>query len=585
MNATVFVESLQSSLKSFLEEPTAEKKRIILQQIGRCTHLPFHMALEDHLLDKCAEVSSVQRSLEKLKETIDTLTCPPCYQGILVDFQKNGSSDRAVVSLGNGGKIETAISPEVERSGLHIGDVVVLNNDSTCVLGSRGPYNRGEVAELDRILEDGRLVLTEHGSGPVIVNPAEPLRGVLVKAGSRIRFDRHAALAFEVIEEREFDGFFDRMAEVSFDDVGGLDEQIERIRQALFWPLMYPEKYARYPIEVPKGILLSGPPGCGKTLLAQATICELLKFYSERNPGGEVDPRSHFLYVKGPEILSMWVGESERAIRDIFRKAGDISRSTGLAVIIFWDEIESIVPVRGSRISSSIDGTVVPAFLSEMDGLEERNGKVILIAATNRPDVIDPAVLRRGRMDVTIEIPRPNRQSARRILNIYLTPDLPYQMEDGEDRAAKAAELVEAAVSYIYRQSEGESSLATVMLRDGSRRTVRPSQLFSGAVAKNVVQRSALCALRQELEIETLLKLSPRSGRASMRKGFSRPQRNSTGISADILLKAIDEEFTEMVKILTPHNVKNYIDLPHEADVVAVEPASPAISAHGYVRH
>ncbi|MFQ6103293.1 MAG: AAA family ATPase [Candidatus Glassbacteria bacterium] len=585
MKAADFVEGLESSLTSFLKEPTAEKKQIILQQIGRCNHLPLHMALEERLLDKCADVSKVQKSMEKLKKTIDTLTCPPCYQGILVDFQKNGNSDRAVVSMGNAGKIETAISPEVEKSDLHVGDVVVLNNDSTCVLGSRGLYNRGEVAELDRMLGDGRLVLIDRGSEPVIVNPAEPLRGVSVSAGSKIRFDRHAALAFEVIEEREFDAFFDLMTEVTFDDVGGCEEQIDRIKQALFWPLLYPEKYARYPIEAPSGVLLSGPPGCGKTLMAKATICELLKFYCERNPEREVDPRRHFIYVKGPEILSMWVGESERAIRDIFRKADDISRSTGLVVIIFWDEIESIVPVRGSRISSSIDGTVVPAFLSEMDGLEERKGKVILMAATNRPDMIDPAVLRRGRMDVTIEIPRPNRQSARDILNIYLSPDLPYQMEEGEDGEAKAAELVEAAVSYIYRQSEGESSLATIMLRDGSRRSIRPSQLFSGAVARNIVQRSALCALRQELEMETLLRPPPKPATASMIKGFSRPRKISTGISADILLRAIDQEFTELVKLLTPRNIKNYINLPDEADVVAVEPASPGISSHRYMRH
>jgi proteasome-associated ATPase len=501
MNRAQFVESLQSQVNNFMNEPSQDGKAALLSEIMRCQELSSHVALEAHLLDRCAGISQVKQELQKLKEVIHALSSPPCYQALLINIPGDGRSDRAVVVTWNGQSIETSISPELDRSSLHVGNLVVLNHDANCIIGCRGPFTSGEVGELSRILPDGRLVLSEHSGELVIVRPVEPLRTVPMKSGSKVRYDRQAALAFEVIQEQEYDGsFLDNMVEAGFQDIGGLDREIEQIREALFWPFLYPEKTRSYKLSLPKGILLSGPPGCGKTLLARATICEFFKILSGSKSIDDTESRRHFFYLKGPEIMSMWVGEAERKIRDVFRNADELSRSTGLPVFLFWDEFDAVAPIRGSRISSSVDSTIVPAFISELDGLDDREGKIVLMAATNRPDTIDPAVTRRGRMDYSLNIPRPDRNSAREILKRYLTADLPYRMENGNDRDAVVEELLEAAVSYIYRHGNNDGSLATILFRDGTRRSVHSHQLFSGAVARNIVRRSSRASLRKDRE-------------------------------------------------------------------------------------
>jgi len=310
--------------------------------------------------------------------------------------------------------------------------------------------------------------------------------------------------------------------------------------------------------------------------LARATISELLRAYQAgSNVQGEVQPERHFYYVKGPELLSMWVGQTERAIRQVFRHAKETSRASGLPVLIFWDEIESLIPVRGSRISSSVDATIVPTFLSEMEGLETADGKVVLIGATNRIDVVDPAMLRPGRFDYIVDVPRPNRAAAREILRLYLKPSLPYGNRDGKSPEELAASLLDMAVAYVYSENEQENRLASILFRDGKRQWVRRSDLFSGAVAKNVVQKASRQALRRELASKM------KGSKADLHLVQEDPVR---GILPEDLITSIQEELGALARVLTPRNIRSYLELPQDQDVVAVEPVPAPPMVHRFVR-
>lgn len=567
----VDLKHLEALLTSFASEPDEDKKRALLSAMQECRHLHVHLALEDRLLQKYLEVTSVQRELEELRKTMEALTAPPHHQAILLgkvgsDGDGNGALERAVVATSSGHRIEAVLSPQLKNEDLRVGDLVVLDKEAACVLADHGPYlGPGEVGQLVRVLPDGRLLLQGHGDEQIVAEPAAALRsnGPL-KEGARVRYERASGIAFEVIPQQETNTFLRKTKPITFADVGGLDQQIERVKEAVFWPLLYPEKFGEYGLEVPRGILLSGPPGCGKTLLARATIFELLRAYQERDGGKEVQAEGHFLYVKGPELLSMWVGETERAIREVFRRARDTSAASGFPVLIFWDEIESLIPIRGSRISSSVDATIVPTFLSEMEGLEDADGKVILMAATNRIDAVDPGMLRPGRFDYILEVPRPNKTAAKEILRLYLRPSLPLASWDGKDPEQIVGELIDVVTAHVYCETE-DNRVATILFRDGSRQPVRRSDLFSGALARDVVQKGARRALRREI-LKTQTNFAPRVHTEVI---MEPPVR---GIFAEDLITALEEELASLARVLTPKNIRSYVSLPQDQEVVAVEP-------------
>ncbi|MDZ7411909.1 MAG: AAA family ATPase [candidate division KSB1 bacterium] len=572
----VDLQYLDGLLTSFASEPDEDKKRAILSAMQECRHLHVHLALEGRLLEKYLEVTSVQREVQELRKTVEALTAPPHHQAILfgkvgTNGDGNGTLERAIVATSSGHRIEAVLSPQVKGEELRVGDLVVLDKEAACILADHGPYlGPGEVGQLLRVLPDGRLLLQGHGDEQIVAEPAAALRSngsLSLKEGARVLYERASGIAFEVIPQQE-KAFLSQTKPITFAEVGGLHEQIERIKEAVFWPILYPEKFAEYSLDVPRGILLSGPPGCGKTLLARATIFELLRAYQERDGAKEVQADSHFLYVKGPELLSMWVGETERAIREVFRRARDTSAASGLPVLIFWDEIESLIPVRGSRISSSVDATIVPTFLSEIEGLENANGKVVLMAATNRIDAVDPGMLRPGRFDYILDVPRPNKTAAKEILRLYLRPSLPLAPRDGKNSEDIASELIDTVAAYVYCETE-DNRVATILFRDGSRQPVRRSDLFSGAVARDIVQKAARRAMRRELQ-GSQVSFATRRHKGVIEEPPLR------GILAEDLIAALDEEMASLARALTPKSIRSHVSLQlQDQEVVAIEPHTP----------
>ena len=430
-----------------------------------------------------------------LKEEVDRLAQPPTGFGT---FLKRNDDDSVDVFTG-GRKLRVNVSPTVDKDALRKGQEVILNEAMNVVTALEFEQT-GEVVSLKEILADGeRALVMGNADEERVVRLAEPLLGLKIRPGDSLLLDSRSGYVYERVPKSEVEDLvLEEVPDIDYESIGGLKSQIESIRDAVEMPYLHPELFIEHELKPPKGVLLYGPPGCGKTLIAKAVAASLAKKVSERT--GE-EGRSYFLNIKGPELLNKYVGETERHIRLVFQRARE-KASEGTPVIVFFDEMDSLFRTRGSGVSSDVENTIVPQLLSEIDGVEGLEN-VLVIGASNREDMIDPAILRPGRLDVKIKIERPDAESARDIFSKYLTPNLPLHADDlaewGGDRAACTNGMIQRTVERMYTESE-DNQFLEVTYANGDKEVLYFKDFNSGAMIQNIVDRAKKMAIKDLLE-------------------------------------------------------------------------------------
>jgi proteasome-associated ATPase len=463
--------------------------------------------------------------LRKLKTQMTHLSEPPSSFATFMKLDAYVTTEEGVrigtaQVLHNGRRIIVSVSPSVDIRRIAPGDQVLLN-ESLLVVGTRDELGNGPVRVVEELIDADRLAVSDAASEVTIVRRSAAVAHTSLDIGDRIRLDPSGSFAVELLADRETnDMVLEETPEVSFDDIGGLDEQIQAVRDAVELPFLHKDLFAQYGLSAPKGVLLYGPPGNGKTLIAKAVARSLIQ--TARKQGGVASGAQAtggmdgvFLSVKGPEILNKYVGESERLVRSIFKRA-QAKASEGVPVVVFIDEMDSLLRTRGTGISSDVENTIVPQFLAELDGIESLTN-VIVIGASNRVDMIDPAVLRPGRLDVKIRVGRPGPTQAAAILHHYVTDDLPIS-------ARSADSLVKAAVDSIFARTPSRL-VCDVQTPDGQWHSVYFADLISGAGLKNISDRAKTKAVKAAI--------------AAASTG------NLPGISAEDIAASVEEEFAD----------------------------------------
>ncbi len=465
---------------------------------GRLSDAPRRVhALEERLLETKGQLAQAVSQNEKLSYTlreardhiaslrdeVDKLTQPPSAYGVIVGKNEDGTVD----VLTSGRKMRVTLHPDIDHEQLERGAEVVLN-ESFNVIQARLPEGIGEVVSVKEVLEDGvRALVVGRADEERVCELADSIRGTHLRAGDTLLLDPRANLLLERLPRPEVeDLLLEEVPDIAYHDIGGLDSQIEQIADAVELPFLHQELFAEHRLPAPKGILLYGPPGCGKTLIAKAVANSLAKKVSASTGGDK--GRSYFINIKGPELLNKYVGETERQIRLVFQRAREKSEE-GWPVIVFFDEMDSMFRTRGSGISSDMESTIVPQLLAEIDGVEGLRN-VIVIGATNREDLIDPAILRPGRLDVKIKIERPDSQAATQIFARYLTDEIPIAAGEA------VPGMIDATVAEMYRSDDANRFLE-VTYQNGDKEILYYKDFASGAMIENIVRRAKKLAIKR----------------------------------------------------------------------------------------
>ncbi len=487
----------------FLEEETALLRRR-LQDSPRQVRV-----LEERLLETKGQLAQALSQNERLaatlreareqiialKEEVEKLTAPPSGFGVFLGVNEDGT-----INLSSGGrKLRVNVHPDIDPKSLQPGQELMLN-EALNVVEACAYEVQGEVVQLKEMLGPDRALVIGNADEERVVQIGEPLRNRTLRAGDSLLLDVRSGFVLEHLPKPEVEELIlEEVPDISYQDIGGLGDQIEAIRDAVELPFLHADLFAEHQLKPPKGILLYGPPGCGKTLIAKAVANSLAKKVAEVT--GQPSGRSYFLNIKGPELLNKYVGETERQIRLIFQRAKEKSNE-GVPVIVFFDEMDSIFRTRGSGVSSDVENTIVPQLLSEIDGVEQLKN-VIVIGASNREDMIDPAILRPGRLDVKIKIERPDAGAARDIFSKYLLASLPLA-EDvvasaGGDREAALARIIDEGVKRMYSDAD-ENRFLEVTYANGDKEVLYFKDFNSGAMIENIVSRAKKMAIKRFLE-------------------------------------------------------------------------------------
>ena len=490
------------SVVAALEEEIAVLRRRVRDAPARVEDLENELSRMRERLDRAmaqndklsAVLEEAREQLGVLREEVEKLTSPPNNFGTVLQVNDDGTLDIMTGSR----KLRVAAQPNVEVKKLQVGQEVLLN-EAFNIIDIRHFEPAGDVLRVREVLTDGRVVVFAHADEERVLQRSETMADVKLRPGDYVRIDTKTGLILEKMERPEVEELvLEEVPDITYEDVGGLADQIEQIRDTVELPYMYKDLFREYELDPPKGILLYGPPGCGKTLIAKAVANSLAKKVSERT--GSPDVRSYFLNIKGPELLNKWVGETERQIRLIFQRAKEKS-DEGVPVIVFFDEMDSLFRTRGTGISSDVESTIVPQLLSELDGVESLKN-VVVIGASNREDLIDPAILRPGRLDVKIRINRPDTSAAREIFRIYISEETPLDpdaLEEHEgDKTKVISSYIEATVDAMYAESD-ENRFLEVTYASGDREVLFFKDFASGAMIENIVRRAKKDAIKRQI--------------------------------------------------------------------------------------
>jgi proteasome-associated ATPase len=456
-----------------------------------------------------------REQITSLKEEVDKLCAPPSTYGVYLSVNEDGT----VNILSQGRKVKVNLHPSIKVEDIKPGQELILN-EGLNVVETAGYEIQGEVVILKEVLDEERAIVTQRADEDRVGIIAEPLRSAKLKIGDHLLIDAKSGYLLEKLPKSEVEDLtLEEVPDISYEDIGGLSGQIETIKDAVELPYLYADYYREHHLAPPKGVLLYGPPGCGKTMIAKAVANNLAARISEKR-GEKV--KGFFLNIKGPELLNKYVGETERKIREIFIKARE-KAAEDVPVVVFFDEMDALFRTRGSGISSDVETTIVPQLLAEIDGVEHLKN-VIVIGASNRQDLIDPAILRPGRLDVKIKIERPDQAGAADIFNKYMTTELPIHeseiRESAGDAQAAVDRMIQATIEEMYSLEE-ENRFLEVTYANGDKEVLYFKDFSSGAMIESVVRRAKKLALKRYIQL------------------------SEKGIKVEDLLNAVREEFKE----------------------------------------